>query len=232
MNTHLHNLESIAIVGIDTLYVVDRYNDKTRLQVFPSGSLVGRMLWTGLDSVVLIDANGAFYTVSGDGNIERWTTNATEGENINCQCSQCMRIWFDSEKEDFYIVERFRSYVTKCNSNTNTTIIVAGTANLDGSSNETLSYPYAVYVNHVKDVYITDVNNQRIQKWKHTAITGFTVAGQTRRADSSNNSLHRPYDVVVDKYDFIYIADMINHRILRWREEEQQGEVLCGISGA
>jgi sugar lactone lactonase YvrE len=224
-------LESIAIIDIDTLYVVDRYNDKTRLQVFPSDSLVGRTLWNGFDSIVLIDENGTFYTASYDGNIQRWIENAKEGEKINCQCNHCSRIWFDSEKGDFYIVERFYSRVIKCNSNTNTSITVAGIRDIDGSSNETLSYPYGLYVTDMKDIYITDVNNHRIQKWTQNATAGITIAGQTRKAHPSNTSLHRPYDVVVDKNGFIYIADMINHRILRWKEGESQGEVLCGISG-
>ncbi|CAF3478674.1 unnamed protein product [Adineta steineri] len=231
LNTHLNDLESITIIGIDTLYVVDRYNDKTRLQIFSNGSLVGRTLWNGLDSIVLIDENGTFYTSSHDGNIEHWSENRKEGKKINCQCNQCSRIWFDSEKQEFYIVERFRSRIIKCNINTNTTITIAGTIDIDGFSNKTLSYPYALYINDVKDIYITDVNNHRIQKWKQNATIGITIAGQTRKIDQSNTTLHRPYDIIVDTNDFIYIADMINHRILRWKEGESQGEIICGITG-
>jgi len=213
------------------LYVVDRYHGKTRLQVFPSGSPVGRTLWNGLDSIVLIDENGTVYTASYEGYIERWLENAKEGKKVNCRCSQCSRLWFDSEQQDFYMVERFRSRIIKCNINTNTTVTIAGITDIDGSSNETFSYPYALYVNDVKDIYIADVNNQRIQKWTQNATAGITVAGQTRKTDHSNASLHRPYDVIVDKNGFLYIADMINHRILRWKEGAVQGEVLCGVSG-
>jgi hypothetical protein len=229
-NTHLNDVESIAIIGIDTLYVVDRYDDKKRLQVFPSGSLVGRTLWHGFDSIVFINENGTVYTASDDGTMKRWRENAEEGEKINCQCNQCSRVWFDSEEQDLYIVECYRSRVTKCNINTNTTMTIAGITDMDGSSNETLSYPYTMYVNNKKDIYIADVNNQRIQKWTQNATTGRTIAGQTRKTDHSNASLYRPYDIIVDNNGFMYIADMINHRILRWKEGESQGEVLCGIS--
>ena len=229
-NTHLNDVESIVIVGMNTLYVVDRYNDKNRLQVFPSGSLVGRTLWYGSDSIVLVDENGTIYTASDDGTIKRWLENAEEGKSINCQCNQCSRMWFDAEEQDLYIVECYRSRVIKCNINTNTTTIVAGITDIDGSSNETLSYPYTLYVNNRKDMYIADVNNQRIQKWTQNATSGITIAGQTRKADHSNASLYQPYDVIVDKNGFTYIADMVNHRVLRWKEGESQGEVLCGIS--
>lgn len=230
VNTHLNDVESIAIVGIDTLYVVDRYSDKKRLRAFPSGSLVGHTLWLGFDSIVLIDENGIIYTASDDGSIKRRLENAEEGKTINCQCNECSQMWFDSEEQDLYIVECYRSRVVKCNINTNTTITVAGITDMDGSSNETLSYPYTLYVDNRKDIYIADVNNQRIQRWTQNATAGITVAGQARKADSSNASLYRPYDVIVDNNGFIYIADMINHRILRWKEGESQGEVICGIS--
>lgn len=231
LNTHLNELESIAIIGTNTLYVVDRYKDKKRLQIFPSDSLVGRTLWHGYDSIVHIDVNGTIYTASDDGTLKRWLGNTEEGEKIsNCQCNQCSRVWFDSEEQDLYIVECYRSRIIKCNINTNTTITVAGITDADGSSNETLSYPYTLYVDNKKDIYIADVNNQRIQKWIRNATTGITIAGQTRKVDESNASLHRPHDIIIDKNGFIYIADMINHRILRWKEGESQGEVLCGIS--
>ncbi|CAF4966595.1 unnamed protein product, partial [Rotaria sp. Silwood1] len=231
LNTYLNDLERIAIIGIDTLYVVDRYNDKTRLQIFPNGSLVGHTLWNEFDSIILIDENATIYTASYNGNIQRWFRDARQGEKINCQCNQCSRVWFDSENQDFYIVERFHSRVIKCNIHTNRTIIVAGITNIDGSSNQTLSYPYSLYVNNAKDIYISDVNNHRIQKWTQNATHGITIAGQTRKKDQSNGSLYRPYDIIGDNNGFIYIADMNNHRIIRWKEGETQGEILCGISG-
>ncbi|CAF3942695.1 unnamed protein product [Rotaria sordida] len=231
LNTHLNDLERIAIIGIDTLYVVDRYNDKTRLQIFPNGCLVGHTLWNEFDSIILIDENATICTASYNGYIQRWFKDARQGEKINCQCNQCSRIWFDSENQDFYIVERFHSRVIKCNIHTNRTIIVAGITNIDGSSNQTLSYPYSLYVNNAKDIYISNVNNHTIQKWIQNATNGITIAGQTRKKDQSNGSLYRPYDIIGDNNGFIYIADMINHRIVRWKEGETQGEVLCGISG-
>ncbi|CAF4516182.1 unnamed protein product [Rotaria sp. Silwood2] len=230
LNTHINDLERIAIIGIDTLYVVDSYNDKTRLQIFPNGSLVGHTLWNEFESIILIDENATIYTASYNGNIQRWFKDARQGEKINCQCNQCSRVWFDSENQDFYIVERFHSRVIKCNIHTNRTIIVAGITNIDGSSNQTLSYPYSLYVNNAKDIYISDVNNHRIQKWTQNATNGITIAGQTRKKDQSNGSLYRPYNIIGDNNGFIYIADMINHRIVRWKEGETQGEVLCGIS--
>ncbi|CAF0792629.1 unnamed protein product [Adineta ricciae] len=224
LNTHLNDLESISMIGIDRLYVIDRYDGRTRLQIFPHGSFVGHTVWDGLGTIVFIGENGTFYTSSSDENIKRWQENATQGEETNCKCDHCSRIWFDPEAQDFYIVERYRSRIIKCNVDTNATVTVAGITDVYGSSNKTLSYPYALYVNHLKDLYIADVNNHRIQKYSENATYGITVAGQT------NSSLHRPYDIKVDDNGFIYIADTINHRVLRWKEGESQGEVLCGIT--
>lgn len=226
VGNELNDVESITIVGTDILYVVDRYNNQNRLQRYLSGSLVGHTLWQGFDSIVFIDENGTIYTASNDGKIKRWIENEQQSEEINCQCNQCSRVWFDSEEQSLYIVERYRSRVIKCNLNTNKTIIVAGITDIDGSSNETLSYPYSLYINSKQDMYIADVNNHRIQKWtSNTATAGVTVAGQMK-----NTSLHQPYDVIVDQNNFMYIADTNNHRIIRWKEGESHGEVLCGIS--
>ena len=224
LNTHLDDLESISMIGIDRLYVVDRYDGRTRLQIFPRGSFAGHTVWSGLDTIVFVGENGTFYTSSSDGNIKRWQEDASQGEETNCKCDYCSRIWFDPETQDFYIVERYRSRIIKCNVDTNATVTVAGITDVDGLSNQTLSYPYALYINSLKDLYIADVNNHRIQKYSENATTGITVVGQT------NSSLHRPYDVKVDDNGFIYIADTINHRVLRWKEGESQGEVLCGIT--
>ena len=159
-------------------------------------------MWNGFESIVLIDENATIYTASHNGNIERWFKDAKQGEKINCQCNQCSRIWLDSKNQDFYMVERFHSRDIKCNIYMNTTVIVAGITNIDGPSNQTFSYPYALYVNDAKDIYVTDVNNHRIQKWTQNATSGITIAGQTRKADQSNASLYRPYDLVGDNNGF------------------------------
>jgi hypothetical protein len=46
----------------------------------------------------------------------------------------------------------------------------------------------------------------------------------------STNSM-RPVDVLVDKHDFMYIADLNNHRILRWKMEDKEDEILFGATG-
>ncbi|CAF1479303.1 unnamed protein product, partial [Rotaria sordida] len=174
----------IAIIGIDTLYVVDRYNDKTRLQIFPNGCLVGHTLWNEFDSIILIDENATICTASYNGYIQRWFKDARQGEKINCQCNQCSRIWFDSENQDFYIVERFHSRVIKCDNN--------------------------------GFIYIADMINHRIVRWKEGETQGEVLCGISGESGNSTYHLDRPKSLAFDVVGNLYVADVGNSRVQKF----------------
>ncbi|CAF4280766.1 unnamed protein product, partial [Adineta steineri] len=45
------------------------------------------------------------------------------------------------------------------------------------------------------------------------------------------NQLSNPEGVVVDHLGQIYVADSYNHRVMRWCEGEEEGEVVVGGNG-
>ena len=65
-------------------------------------------------------------------------------------------------------------------------------------------------------------------KWKQHANT---IAGGNGQGDKLNQLFH-PYGIYVDhQQQQIYIADCWNHRIVKWKLGEQNGEIVAGGNG-
>ncbi|CAF0890186.1 unnamed protein product [Adineta steineri] len=45
------------------------------------------------------------------------------------------------------------------------------------------------------------------------------------------NMLYCPAGVIVDRLDQVYVADCGNHRIMRWCEGKEEGEIIVGGDG-
>jgi DNA-binding beta-propeller fold protein YncE len=122
--------------------------------------------------------------------------------------------------------------VIKCNSKNKTTFVLDGINSTKRNSSEKLQYPYGLFVDNQKNVYITEWGKNRIQKFKKGATSGVPVAWSTDRGRSGKiNELYAPVDIIVDKHGFMYIADMNNHRILRWKMGDKEGKVIFGSNG-
>ncbi|CAF1017879.1 unnamed protein product [Adineta steineri] len=63
------------------------------------------------------------------------------------------------------------------------------------------------------------------------STTGVTVAGGLT-SGSALNQLQIPLDLFVDKQDAIYIADSLNHRIVKWDQGAREGRLIIGGAGA
>ncbi|CAF4458275.1 unnamed protein product, partial [Rotaria sp. Silwood2] len=62
--------------------------------------------------------------------------------------------------------------------------------------------------------------------WEKGSSNGTTVAGQTGIPGSALNQLHTPEAIWVDSKKNLYIADLRNHRIVRWLS--QSSTVVAG----
>lgn len=81
-----------------------------------------------------------------------------------------------------------------------------------GSGNGQFNFPQGVAVDSFGNVYVTEINNQRIQKFTSigTFITKWGSFG------SGNGQFNNPEDLVVDSSGNIYVADGKNHRIQKF----------------
>ena len=70
--------------------------------------------------------------------------------------------------------------------------------------------------------------DQRNLKWKQNAKT---IAGGNGRGNKLNQ-LSNPHGIYVDyQHQSIYIADCWNHRIVKWKLGESNGQIVAGVNG-
>ncbi|CAF3952563.1 unnamed protein product [Adineta steineri] len=67
----------------------------------------------------------------------------------------------------------------------------------------------------------------RLNKWKQNAIT---VAGGNGYGEGLNQ-LNDPYGIFIHKKKNIFIADTSNHRIVEWKCNGKQGQIIAGGNG-
>jgi sugar lactone lactonase YvrE len=115
-------------------------------------------------------------------------------------------------------------------------LTVAG-GNGQGNGINQLSNAYGLYVDDDQAVYIADMSNHRIIKWKSNLTSGQVVAGGNGQG-SGAHQLSSPLDVIVDKQrDNLIICDSSNSRVIRWpRRNGTRGETIianiscCGLT--
>ncbi|CAF0808839.1 unnamed protein product [Adineta steineri] len=108
-------------------------------------------------------------------------------------------------------------------------IRVAG-GNGQGNQLNQLHAPTFIFVDEDQSVYVSDVNNHRVMKWRKDAKEGTVVAGGNGQGKNLNQ-LSYPQGLIVDDLGQTYVADSHNHRVMRWREGEEEGEVVVGGNG-
>ncbi|CAF1049955.1 unnamed protein product [Adineta steineri] len=85
-----------------------------------------------------------------------------------------------------------------------------------------LNFPYGIFIDEEKNIFIADHDNHRIVKWKYFAREGQIIAGENGQG-SRMNQLNNPTDVVVDQQNHsIVIADSGNKRVIQWLNQNHQ----------
>ncbi|CAF1488942.1 unnamed protein product, partial [Adineta steineri] len=107
---------------------------------------------------------------------------------------------------------------------------VAGdAAGSSGIASNRLNFPYELKIDSSNALYITDYNNNRIQKWIAGASNGATVAGQINGASGQSSTLlYTPVGLVLDSNDNMYFSDRGNSRIMFWRNGASSGSMIAG----
>ncbi|CAF1145182.1 unnamed protein product [Adineta steineri] len=67
----------------------------------------------------------------------------------------------------------------------------------------------------------------KFNKWKQNAIT---VAGGNEQGKKSNQ-LDDPTGIFIDKKKNIFIAELNNHRIVEWKHNAKEGQIIAGGNG-
>ncbi|CAF1473724.1 unnamed protein product [Adineta steineri] len=76
----------------------------------------------------------------------------------------------------------------------------------------------------INEISIIPSKISKFSKWKQNAIT---VAGGNGQGHELNQ-LDHPFRIFIDKKKNIFIADGFNHRIVEWRHNAKEGQIIAG----
>ena len=109
-------------------------------------------------------------------------------------------------------------------------ITTAAGGNGSGNAANQLINPWGVAFDTSGNIYVSDTNNNRIQKWVPGASSGITVAGGNG-VGSEANQLSSPRGLAIDSVGNIYVADFFNNRIQKWAPGASSGITVAGGNG-
>lgn len=107
-------------------------------------------------------------------------------------------------------------------------IVVGGTGR--GSAPNQLNEPNNFFFDNAGNLYVTELGNNRVQKFAPGSTIGVTVAGGNGFG-SAANQLASPTDVRMDAAGNLYITDMANNRVQKWAPGATSGITVAGGNG-
>ncbi|CAF3769260.1 unnamed protein product [Adineta steineri] len=100
------------------------------------------------------------------------------------------------------------------------------TEELNSSSNISIQQDSKAFINEISIISLKKVK-PKFNKWKQDAIT---VTGGNGYGEKLNQ-LYHPEGIFIDKQKNIFIADRFNHRIVEWKCNYNEGQIIAGGNG-
>lgn len=133
------------------------------------------------------------------------------------QLNYPVAIHFDSSSNSLLIVNYGAHNVVRWVLGASQWTLVAGSPNgTAGSSSTLLSSPVDVTLDPMKNVYVVDRDNNRVQLFLADQLNGITIAGVTGVNGSNATLLNFPYAVILDAKLNLYVTDRYNHRVQKF----------------
>ncbi|CAF4184403.1 unnamed protein product, partial [Adineta steineri] len=104
-------------------------------------------------------------------------------------------------------------------------ITVVG-GNGEGQELNQLKWPYGIFIDNDKSIYVADSGNHRIVKWKLNSNTGQIITGGNGKGNQ-NDQLNGPRGIVFDnKNNSLIISDPGNKRVIRYFDQNQTNQQI------
>ena len=193
----IYDITGVAVDKYGSVYIADKSNQRIRK----------------------VDTIGIITTIAGTG------IASYNGDNIiatTAQLNNPRGVAIDT-KGNVYIADQANERIRKIDTQgIITTVIGNGTIGFSGDNGQAtlaqLNNPYSLAIDRIGNIYVCDVDNQRIRKIDTTGIIT-SVAGNGTGGYSGDNeiattaALNEPIGVATDTNGNIYIADGWNNRI-------------------
>ncbi|CAF1224400.1 unnamed protein product [Adineta steineri] len=234
----LNGPEGIFIDKKKSIFIADTYNHRIvewkhnakEGQIIAGGNKQGnRMNQLSQPTDVIVDQQNHLIIIADQGNrrVIQWVN---QNQQILIDNIDCFGLIMDTHGF-LYVSDYKKNEVRrwKMGEYDSEGIVVAG-GNEKGNQLNQLNCPSYIFVDEDQSIYVSDVKNNRVMKWRKDAKVGTIVAGGNGQGRNLNQ-LSYPHGVVVDDLGEIYVADFGNDRIVRWCEGKKEGEIVVGGNG-
>ena len=105
-------------------------------------------------------------------------------------------------------------------------VTVAGGNGFGGAPNQ-LAYNEGIFIDNSDSLYVADVDNNRVLKFKQSNLNGSIVAGGNG-VGNGTSQLNSPMSVFVDAQNNSYVCDGGNARVLKFSKGNTNGVIVAG----
>ena len=177
------------------------------------------------------DSLGNIYVASsGCSWVTKWTLNATNGTLVagaatgisgsgSSSLSFPRALALDEARSLLYVCDQFNNRVQRFQLGVSLVGVTVAGGNGLGTAPNQLYRPFGLYLSRVDGtLYISDLYNNRVQRWAANATAGSTIAGYANgNAGSRAFELNQPDGIVLDSNEkYMYIVDTGNVRVQRF----------------
>ena len=223
----------IFITLNDTVYVAIR--GLHQVQMWLRGSNTTARVFNTNESGpcdVFVTDKGDIYVDNGaaKNRVDRWTVNASSAMTAMNVNSSCYGLFVDINNYLYCSSETPDQVIKRwLDGPLNSSTLVAGNG-IKGNTSEMLNGSRGIFVDRNLNLYVADLNNDRVQHFSYNQSSGITVVGN---GATDPMPLSKPIDVTLDADGHIFVVDYGNHRIIASGPYGFRCIVGCtGISGA
>ncbi len=186
---------------------------------------------------LFVDNSGNIYIADQVNNrIQKWAPGATTGVTVagspigtsgtaDSLLYSPTGVYVDNSG-NIYVADFANSRIQMFRPGVRAAVTVAGSASgTSGSADSLLDYPIAVFLDGSGNLFVSDYDNNRVQKFAPGSKTGVTVANGTATSQLAN-----PSGLYIDNNNNLFVADNGNNRILKFVPGNTLGTTVAGDS--
>jgi len=224
-NKSLYAPSGVALDGSSNLYVADALNN--RVLFYPAGSTTATRVYGQGD-----DFNSN--EINKDGISDK---SLYEPSGVALDSSRNLYVADTGNHRVLFFPEGSNIATRVYGQGVSGTDFNSNQENKDGISNKSLWYPTGIALDDRGNLYVTDINNNRVLFYPEHSTIATRVYGQNDNLNAcdytdevSGKVLNTPKGVAVDNNGNLYIADTYNNRVLKFNATFTESESTVGAA--